>query len=153
MSIMHFCSATAAAAAVADPPIGNVVLNADSASGFNLVGFGSAYAAFTFSTNGVRIRVQDANSVNINGEWWSLGAQANIGNDYQIRGVLSSGSTPAGPGLGSTTWHNLSSVATWSLTRSVVGTTSSTISVSIRDSSTQTIQATALYTMEVVMEN
>lgn len=154
MSIMHSMAVVAASTGGA-PPVGAVVLTADTASDFGLVGFGTAFASMSFGTTGARIRTETLNAVSVNvaGQWWSIWPVTDIGSSYQIRATLVSGTAPTGPALGSTTWHNLSTQRTWSHSRSGAGTSSCVIEVSIRDIATSTIRATASYTIEAVMEN
>lgn len=155
MSIMHFAGATSASGGGGPPPVGVVALTADTASDFGLVGFGTAFASMSFGTTGARIRTETLNAVSVNvaGQWWSIWPVTDIGSSYQIRATLVSGTAPTGPTLGSTTWHDLSTLQVWSHTRSVAGTSGGVIEVSIRDIATSTIQATASYTIEAVMEN
>lgn len=152
---MHAAMGAAAAMTSGPPPVGAVALTADTASDFGLVGFGTAFASMGFGTTGARIRTETLNAVSVNvaGQWWSQWPVTDIGNSYQIRATLVSGTAPTGPALGSTTWHNLSTYREWSHTRSGAGTSGGVIEVSIRDTATSTIRATASYTIEAIMEN
>ena len=150
---MHAAMGAAAAMASGPPPVGVVALTADTASDAQLSGFGTAFAAFTFSTNGIITRKDGATWTNKSNEWWSVGSVSGIGSSYQIRATLSSGTTPTGPTLGSTTWHDLSTIREWSHTRSFLGVTTCVLSISIRDTATQTIRATASFTLDATMEN
>lgn len=113
---------------------------------------GSAFAAWNFGSTGILTRKNGASWSAINQQWWTNNPES-IGADYDIRATLVSGTTPSGPTLGSTTWHSLSSTREWSLTRSTVGITSCSISVSIRDATTLTVLDTATYNIEVTLEN
>lgn len=128
-----------------------VVLTNNSASDFVLVGFGTAFAAFSFSEAGVITKKQGASWTTVSGEWWSAGSTSGIGNNYQIS-ASAVGATPTGPALN--TWHALSTGREWSLSRSNQGDTSTTLTVSIRDAaSPNTVQATASFSLWVIAEN
>lgn len=75
-------------------------------------------------------------------EWRANGAQAGFGNGYEARRVLQAGSAPAGP----TGWVSLSSNRMWYWLRDLSGyNATGRILIEIRDTATQTVQASAQF--------
>lgn len=105
----------------------------------------NATASVRYVSNG-NITVTDGT----NRTWHSTATNSGIGSDYQIRAILSSGTTPSGPTLGS--WHSLSTSRTWSLTRTTVGTSTCTLTITIRTASGSITVDTGSCTISAIRE-
>jgi len=82
------------------------------------VGFGAQTASIIFKNTGQLSRsTTGIGESDISGEWMDPVGGATPG-DYEVRGQLQSGTTPSGPALGSTSWHNLGTTRTWSVSSS-----------------------------------
>lgn len=82
---------------------------------------------------------------------WGTPTGGNGGDDYAIRAILNSGTTPSGITMG--VWYGLTSSRSFTLFRSLVGTVSCSVTVSIRDNATLTIQDTQTYTLNGTVDN
>jgi hypothetical protein len=90
------------------------------------IGGAAATATFRLNTNGDIEKVEGATTT-VLGAWISNPANAA---SYECRATLTEGDTPTGSALGS--WLALSSSRSWTLTQSVAGTKSCTLSIDIR---------------------
>jgi len=84
-------------------------------------------------------------------DWWSAAPEAGLGDDYEVKATVSSGSNPSTGTVGS--WQALSSNRAWSLRQVTNGSSSSSLLIQIRDTATQTIQDSATWTLSVQLSS
>lgn len=109
----------------------------------------SATATYSLNTNGTASQFTSAfGTLAITGEWWSAGTVTGIGNNYEARWTVVSG-TPSGAATG--TWLALSTARSWTVTRSSVGTTSVVGTVEIRPTGGSVV-TTATITIEAAVD-
>jgi len=132
--------------------VGEVQISGGTAAHFVFTFQGiDAFAGWQFSSSGQLNRREGSQSIAVLQEWWTNNPESAVGADYEIRAIQVSGTTPTGPTLA--VWHNLAVARQWSLTRSTIGTSTCSLSISIRDVATQTIQDTATYNISAIKEN
>lgn len=106
-------------------------------------------ATIKFETDGV-INMQRINGGDTTSAWGSP-TTAGEGANYWVRATLNSGTTPAGPALG--TWHQLSSQRAWSLTRGSSGLVACQLTVQIAsDSGGSNILSTCTVDLEAQVD-
>jgi hypothetical protein len=76
-------------------------------------------------------------------EQWDT-SSSTVGN-YEVRATLNSGTTPTGT---LSTWLNLGTTRTWSLSAAAGNFQTCNLTIEIRDTATSTVQATAILTLE-----
>lgn len=103
---------------------------------------GDASASVTFSSDGYATGVAGFGDFS---DTWATPPATNIGVDYEIYCAFS-GDTPFGAARNS--WLSLSSGRSWALS-STSGEKSTTLTITIRDAATQTVQDSATYILVV----
>lgn len=114
----------------------NLLISLSGGGDTTIVPGGTATASISF--------VGDGNYIGDSGSDWGVPNTSGLGNDYQIRATLSSGSAPSSGTLN--TWQNIGTSRTWSLTATNFDATS-TLSISIRDVATLTVITTNTYVL------
>lgn len=118
---------------------GSVVLH-DADIGLSVIDPNNATAQFRVTSGGVVEGTGEADY-----DWLIAGAAA----DYEVRADVTSGSLGSGT-TGS--WLSLSSTRAWSVTRSVLGTSSATMTVRIRRASDAVVLETATISLEATVD-
>lgn len=145
------------------PPVPVVRLenHAISATGIDLGGgAGSATASISFYRNGNVTTAASTTAVSSTtsttpavgpNEWYVGNPIGGIGDGFQVRAILSGGTSPSsGPAL--STWHDIDETITWENSVTAIFTTlskSTTLTISIRDKATNTIQDTCTIDLDV----
>lgn len=130
--------------ATATPPITVTITNRTLTDG-TASGGSTALVSYSLQSNGqLEVTEQDA-TTNVSGEWASP-TGAGVGNDFEVRVTTTGDGLTSGP-TGS--WISLGTTRTWTNTASGGGSKSTTLTVQIRDSFSQTIQDTASVTLSV----
>jgi hypothetical protein len=104
----------------------------------------NASAAISLGTDGQMSRTINASSVDIPGQWWNVAPQAGVGSLYEARFTETSGTVSSGT-TGS--YLAISTIRSWSVTRSTLGTKTCTGTLEIRRIGTATVLAAATITM------
>lgn len=102
--------------------------------GVSALSFGGTATAFFSTFN------DGQTDGNQGGPDWYDPLTASIGSDYEIRGTQQSGDPLTSGTLGS--WLLMNVTRTWELEQTVLGTSNAVVQFEIRDTATQTVQAT-----------
>jgi len=119
----------------------NIVVNLVNKTSTTDKEIGTATAGFSFKSNG------DIENLGLSGTDSTWINKTGLGSSYEVKAILSSGDGPSGPAFN--VWHILSSTRTWTLSNNSGGTNDCVLSVSIRDTATDTVQDTANFTISV----
>lgn len=111
-----------------------------------------AYAGFRFLRSGSVQRVQAATLSWGSFEDWIAPKNATVGDDYELRLTLNSGTFPAGGGLSAGTWYSLDQTRSFYHSRTSPGTLAYNITAEVRDVATETIQDSATYTATATVD-
>lgn len=103
---------------------------------------GTASASVRIKSSGTVQGRANTNPYNTKFVWLLVGSSG----DYEVRATLLSGTTPSGSAIG--TWLTTSSDRTWSVSSVVGGAVFSTLLIELRDIATNTIQASATFTIQ-----
>jgi len=124
-----------------------LVVNIDGGTFYDFAFDSTASVFIRLNTNGT-ITADDGNAGTYTDTDWITPTSTGIGSSYEVRATMNSGVTPIGT---FNSWIALSTARTWSLSRSTIGITTSSFTLQIRDTATDTVQDSAAidFTVEV----
>jgi hypothetical protein len=119
----------------------------DAAQSGRAIAPSTASATINFTSGGLVQSRANSNPYALLFTWLLSGAAS----AYQIRATVSSGTSPAGSALN--TWLNMGVDNLWVLSRSTSGTSTSVLTIEIRDVATSTIRASATFTLQATQND
>ena len=116
---------------------------------FSDLAFDSTASVFIRLNSNGTISKDDGSLGNYTDTEWVSPTSTGIGSSYEVRATMTSGVTPSGT---FNSWIALSTNRTWTLSRSNLGTTTSSFTLQIRDTATDTVQDSASISFNVEVD-
>jgi len=116
---------------------------------FSDLAFDSTASVFIRLNSNGTISKDDGSLGNYTDTEWVSPTSTGIGSSYEVRATMTSGVTPSGT---FNSWIALSTNRTWTLSRSNLGTTTSSFTLQIRDTATDTVQDSASFSFTVEVD-